>query len=258
MSLLSLAKDNVTALNMLVVLLATILGLGCAMNYHAGVSMLNGLVNKGRNACSNGLSLAGNTVGAIAFMLAISYLFEGHDPVVSFTGLAGIALVFLLIGAIIYIPPQIYVWKEEETSENDLENEKAKEGNAKKSGFDSIYWTPKYVLLCMSQALNAIGFLNLTGFFNMFLKVEHGYDDKDAAKFLITVQMFDLFGRLIIPMLTDLISDRFIYARHLVYMTGTIGTGACMFCMDLVRSEDLNIREYQLYGLCAAIGIFSR
>ena len=85
------------------------LGIGCALTYHTGVQKLNRIVGSKKHATLNGLSLAGNTLGAITVFWAISHLlktspFEESLMIMTWCNLA-LSMSFTLI----YLIPQRYI-----------------------------------------------------------------------------------------------------------------------------------------------------
>ena len=85
------------------------MGIGCALGYHTGVQMLNKIVVNRKNATFNGLSLAGNTVGAILVFHFISQLLENQpyeNSLVIMTGcIFGISMIF----SFLYLVPQRHI-----------------------------------------------------------------------------------------------------------------------------------------------------
>ena len=85
------------------------LGIGCALTYHTGVQKLNKVVKDKKNATYNGLSLTGNSLGAIIVFWGISHLlktspFEGSLMTMAWCTL-GLSMIFTLI----YLIPQRYI-----------------------------------------------------------------------------------------------------------------------------------------------------
>lgn len=86
-----------------------LIGIGCAMHFHTGVQMLNLLVHSKKNAFANGISLAGNTTGAMLVFGLMGYSFKNLHYADSLFYLSiGMAV---LLGAftLLYLVPQRYI-----------------------------------------------------------------------------------------------------------------------------------------------------
>ena len=210
--------------------------------------MLNLLVKTKKNGCANGFSLAGNTLGAIIvfFALATPLQFYKYSDTLFYFALGTFAI--LLLFSAFYLIPQRYI---NTYAEPELQNE-IYAGN----WFDNlwnveIFRNPAYYLLTLSQCLNAIGFLNLTTFLNVHLNKAMNYSDVKIAGILTTLQICDMFGRILVPTIADYLYPKFAYTRHLIYCIGVIGTGACMMCLENIQTD------FECYMICSIIGMFS-
>ena len=111
---------------------------------------------------------------------------------------------------------------------------------------------PVYYLLIVSQCCNAIGFLNLTNFLNVHIFQTLQLTDEYIAYTLIPMQMFDLLGRILVPLVSDKLQPYCRFIRHWIYILGCIGTGSCMMSLELAKTWN------QLLVLCVLMGFFSR
>ena len=111
---------------------------------------------------------------------------------------------------------------------------------------------PVYYLLIVSQCCNAIGFLNLTNFLNVHIFQTLQLTDEYIAYTLIPMQIFDLLGRIFVPLLSDKLQPYCKFIRHWIYILGCIGTGSCMMSLELAKTWN------QLLVLCVLMGFFSR
>ena len=210
--------------------------------------MLNLLVKTKKNACSNGISLAGNTLGAIIvfFSLAAPFQYYDYADTLFYFSIGTGAILFGF--SLLYLIPQRFLIAH---ADEDLKNE-IKGGKWYENLWNpEVFSNPAYYLLTLSQCLNAIGFLNLTTFLNVHLSKVMQYTDVEIATILATLQLFDMFGRIFVPWLADILYQKYAYTRHLIYCIGVIGTGACMICLDQIQTD------YQCYLICALIGTFS-
>lgn len=228
------------------------LGIGCACNYHTGVQMLNLVVGSKRNAVWNGISLAGNTIGAIAVFHLMGNAFEklhyGDSLFYLSFGIGSTLMIFTLI----YLIPQRFISKYQENEEE--ENKANADG---KKWFEEIFdleimTTTSYWMLIVSQCLNAIGFLNLTTFLNAHLYQTMGYDNIKTAFVLTVMQVCDCLGRFFLTYLADKCNSYCKYSIHLFYIVGTLGNGACMIALKDVDTEA------GVYLLLALMGLFAR
>ncbi len=228
-----------------------LLGTGCALNYHTGVQMLNLVVGSKKNATRNGISLAGNTFGAIAVFYLMGNAFKTLHYAQSLfylsIGMSGILIIFTLA----YLIPQRYI------DRYHVEDDKEDAGKVNEKWYETMFdkdvaKTASYYLLILSQCLNAIGFLNLTTFLNVHLNVQMGYDNVQTAVVLTVMQVCDCIGRLVIPRIADKLTQYCPYTIHIIYMIGTLGNGACMLAL-----EDINT-ELGIYVICALMGLFAR
>ena len=136
--------------------LGILLGLGCALNFHSGVKLVNALTSR-NNGFANGVSQAGNTVGAIAVSFAVAGYFSSLDFKMSLIAL-GVSLTILIpISAFFYWPNKFL--KADPTVFETKDEIKAAEGAI---GDKPIYKSYKYYAFMISQTLNAVGFLNFT------------------------------------------------------------------------------------------------
>ncbi len=88
------------------------MGWGASLNFHSGIAMLNAVVKKERNARTNGISLAGNTIGAALLFVFIGNLSSTYGPTVCFPALAGLTSAIFFIGLWAYVPAQVQVSRE--------------------------------------------------------------------------------------------------------------------------------------------------
>ena len=79
------------------------LGLGCALNFHSGVKLVNHLTSR-NNGFANGIAQAGNTMGAIAVSFAVAGYFSHLDFKMSLIALGLSLLVLIPISAAFYWP----------------------------------------------------------------------------------------------------------------------------------------------------------
>ena len=210
--------------------------------------MLNLLVKTKKNACSNGISLAGNTLGAIIvfFSLAAPFQYYDYADTLFYFSIGTGAILFGF--SLLYLIPQRFLIA---YADEDLKNE-IKGGKWYENLWNpEVFSNPAYYLLTLSQCLNAIGFLNLTTFLNVHLSKVMQYTDVEIATILATLQLFDMSGRIFVPWLADILYQKFAYTRHFIYCIGVIGTGACMICLDQIQTD------VQCYLICALIGTFS-
>ena len=85
------------------------LGIGCALTYHTGVQKLNRIVGNKKNASYNGLSLTGNSLGAIIVFWGISHLLKTSPFEGSLMTMACCTLALSMIFTLIYLIPQRYI-----------------------------------------------------------------------------------------------------------------------------------------------------
>ena len=210
--------------------------------------MLNLLVKTKKNACSNGISLAGNTLGAIIvfFSLAAPFQYYDYADTLFYFSIGTGAILFGF--SLLYLIPQRFLIA---YADEDLKNE-IKGGKWYENLWNpEVFSNPAYYLLTLSQCLNAIGFLNLTTFLNVHLSKVMQYTDVEIATILAILQLCDMFGRIFVPWLADILYQKYAYTRHFIYCIGVIGTGACMICLDQIQTD------FQCYLICALIGTFS-
>ena len=88
-----------------------LLGIGAACHFHTGVQMLNLLVEAKKNAFSNGISLAGNTLGAIIVFIIMGNLFKSlhYGDSLFYLSFGSGAILLLTTG--LYYFPQRYISK---------------------------------------------------------------------------------------------------------------------------------------------------
>ena len=211
--------------------------------------MLNLLVQTKRNAIANGFSLAGNTVGAIIVMYSLAYPFQyfGYANTMFYSSLAVGVILFGF--SLLYLIPQRFLIA---YADEDLKNE-IKGGKWYANLWNpEVFSNPAYYLLSLSQSLNAIGFLNLTTFLNVHLNTVMQYTDVEIVSFIVTLQVFDMVGRIVVPLLADKLYQKLAYARHVIYCIGVVGTGSCMIKLVQIQTD------WECYMLCAALGTFSR
>ena len=225
-----------------------ILGIGCGFQYHTGSSMLNLLVKTKRNGCANGFSLAGNTLGAIIVFFALATPFQYYDYSTTLFYFSMATFVILTFFSLLYLVPQRYI--------NIYADSRLKEeihgGNWYKNLWNpEVFSNPAYFLLILSQCLNAIGFLNLTTLLNVHLSTRMNFSDVKIAGILTTLQLCDMFGRIIVPMISDYLYKKCIWTRHIIYSIGVIGTGASAMCLENVQTD------FECYMICSVIGMFS-
>ena len=224
------------------------LGIGCGFQYHTGVSMLNLLVKSKKNACSDGFSLAGNTLGAIIVFFSLAAPFQYYDYANTLFYFSICTGAILFGFSLLYLIPQRFLIA---YADEDLKNE-IKAGKWYANLWNpEVFSNPAYYLLTLSQCLNAIGFLNLTTFLNIHLSKVMHYTDVKIAGILTTLQVCDMLGRIFVPLLADILYQRFAYTRHVIYCIGVIGTGSCMIFLDQIQTD------LECYTICAAIGTFS-
>ena len=87
------------------------MGIGCALNYHTGVQMLNLVVGTKKNAVWNGISLAGNTIGAIGVFHLMGNAFQELHYGDSLFYLAIGTGISLSICTLLYWVPEQYIKK---------------------------------------------------------------------------------------------------------------------------------------------------
>jgi hypothetical protein len=109
-----------------------------------------------------------------------------------------------------------------------------------------------YVFFVISQCCNAIGYLSLTTFINSFLAQQMKYDMYDIALVLTYMQASDCFGRIFLTMIADFCQNYCKFSRHIMYMTGLTGFGACMIALPYITTDNGVIM------VCVAMGLFSR
>ena len=127
------------------------------------------------------------------------------------------------------------------------------ETNYKSELWDTeLFADPAYYLFILSQCLNAIGFLNLTTFLNVHIAQTVDFNDAQVAYILIPMQASDFFGRLIVPYISDKLQPRIEYIRHYIYVTGVIGTGSCMMCLNFANTWE------SILAIVILMGFFSR
>ena len=85
------------------------LGIGCALTYHTGVQKLNRIVANKKNATYNGLSLTGNSLGAIIVFWGISHLLKTSPFEESLMTMTWCTLALSMIFTLIYLIPQRYI-----------------------------------------------------------------------------------------------------------------------------------------------------
>ena len=124
---------------------------------------------------------------------------------------------------------------------------------AKEKWYESFYdkdilKKPSYYLLIFSQCANAIGYLNLTTFINVHLAQSMKYDNWKIVTFLSIIQVCDLFGRMLLPFLSDQLKKYCWFSIHLFYMVGTLGTGACMIGLQYITTDMELIITFILKG----------
>ena len=85
------------------------LGIGCALTYHTGVQKLNRIVKDKKNATYNGLSLTGNSLGAIIVFWGISHLLKTSPFEESLMTMTWCTLGLSMIFTLIYLIPQRYI-----------------------------------------------------------------------------------------------------------------------------------------------------
>jgi hypothetical protein len=89
------------------------LGLGCALNFHSGVKLVNQLTSK-NNGFANGIAQAGSTLGAIAVSFAVAGYFSNLDFKTSLLALGASLTVLVPVSSCFYWPSK-YVANEEKT-----------------------------------------------------------------------------------------------------------------------------------------------
>ena len=211
--------------------------------------MLNLLVKTKRNAIANGFSLAGNTVGAIIVMYSLAYPFQyfGYANTMFYSSLAVGVILFGF--SLLYLIPQRFLIA---YADEDLKTE-IKGGKWYANLWNpEVFSNPAYYLLSLSQSLNAIGFLNLTTFLNVHLNTVMQYTDVEIVSFIVTLQVFDMVGRIVVPLLADKLYQKLAYTRHFIYCLGVVGTGSCMIKLVHIQTD------WECYMICAALGTFSR
>ena len=211
--------------------------------------MLNLLVKSKRNALANGFSLAGNAVGASIVFVALAYPLQyfGYVNTMFYSSIASGAVLFGF--SLLYLIPQRYLIA---YADEDLKNE-IKGGKWYANLWNpEVFSNPAYYLLSVSQSLNAIGFLNLTTFLNVHLNTVMQYTDVEIVSFLVTLQIFDMVGRILVPLLADKLYQKLAYTRHFIYCLGVVGTGSCMIKLVHIQTD------WECYMICAALGTFSR
>ena len=130
--------------------LGIFLGLGCALNFHSGIKLVNHLTSR-NNGFANGVSQAGNTMGAIAVSFAVAGYFTSLDFQMSLVALGVSLIVLIPISGCFY-------WPNKFLSTDVTFETKGPEVLEQKD----IYFSYKYYLFIISQTLNAVGFLNFT------------------------------------------------------------------------------------------------
>lgn len=227
------------------------LGIGCALNFHTGVQMLNLVVGSKRNAIWNGISLAGNTVGAIAVFHLMGNAFQklhyGDSLFYLSFGIGSTLMVFTLI----YLIPQRFLSKYHDNEKTTTEESNVKKWHEEIFDLD-VMATTSYSMLIVSQCLNAIGFLNLTTFLNAHLYQTMGYDNIKTAYVLTVMQVSDCLGRFCLTYLADRFNSCCKFSIHIFYIIGTLGVGACMIALKDVQTES------GVYVLLALMGLFAR
>jgi hypothetical protein len=79
------------------------LGLGCALNFHSGIKLVNHLTSR-NNGFANGVSQAGNTLGAIAVSFSIAGYFTSLDFKTSLMALGASLTLLIPISSCFYWP----------------------------------------------------------------------------------------------------------------------------------------------------------
>jgi len=80
-----------------------VLGLGCALNFHSGIKLVNHLTSR-NNGFANGVSQAGNTLGAIAVSFSIAGYFSNLDFKMSLLALGSSLILLIPISSCFYWP----------------------------------------------------------------------------------------------------------------------------------------------------------
>jgi predicted MFS family arabinose efflux permease len=112
--------------------------------------------------------------------------------------------------------------------------------------------SPTYFCFVLSQCCNAIGYLNLTTFINSFLAQQMSYSMYDITLVLAYMQASDCLGRIFMTLFADFCQKYCRFSRHLMYMTGLTGTGACMISLPYITTDN------GVVMVCVAIGLFAR
>ena len=171
------------------------LGLGCALNFHSGVKLVNHLTSR-NNGFANGISQAGNTMGAIAVSFAVAGYFSHLDFKMSLIALGLSLLVLIPISAAFYWPNKFL--------NSDPTFKAAKmDAPAAAASTAAVFRSYKYYFFIISQTLNAVGFLNFTTYLAAHLDQANGWSDLEAASAYAVNQSVDFFTRLVVPMLSD-------------------------------------------------------
>ena len=173
--------------------LGVMLGLGCALNFHSGVKLVNHLTSR-NNGFANGISQAGNTMGAIAVSFAVAGYFSSMDFKMSLIALGLSLLILIPISASFYWPNKFL---------NQDPTFQAKPEISSVNKANSVYYSHKYYFFIISPTLNAVGFLNFTTYLAAHLDQANGWSDLQAASAYAVNQSVDFFTRLVVPMLSD-------------------------------------------------------
>ena len=213
--------------------------------------MLNLVVGSKKNAVWNGISLAGNTLSAIAVFHLMGNAFKTLHYADSLFYLAFGVTGALTIFTLMYLIPQRYVTKHMQGAEK-AQLEKRSEKWHQTILDQDEFRNASYYLLIISQCLNAIGFLNLTTFLNVHLEQTMGYDNTKTALVLTVMQICDCAGRFCLTFLADKLKNYCEHSIHIFYIIGTLGNGACMVYLRYVTTEN------GVYGICALMGLFAR
>ena len=96
------------------------MGIGCALTYHTGAQKLNRIVGNKKNASYNGLSLAGNSLGAIIAFWGISSLLKTYPFEESLMTMTWCTLALSMTFTLIYLIPQRYINHHERKSVSDF------------------------------------------------------------------------------------------------------------------------------------------
>jgi len=103
--------------------LGILLGLGCALNFHSGVKLVNHLTSK-NNGMANGIAQAGSTLGAIAVSFAVAGSFSNLDFKTSLLALGSSLLILVPLSACFYWPSK-FLSSAEQTSKKCPEDQPA-------------------------------------------------------------------------------------------------------------------------------------